>query len=367
MWPGQTGFSRHYYTGMNPFRNFDANSGLASPETDASKRHQVIDALGKPEGKMEKDAGVPGTYFVPTFRAALPETFFYGYKTEQMVRDVLPWPDLMKGHGRLCHAEGGRPAEVWQTEYNFDREPWAQQILKQTGVAKDDPKFVALMHHIGAKALLRTYFFMSHKGLKTIEVFAARGADTNFAVIPKAFFEALKKDGYQLTDGVRALRGKQLETLWRATKVMKASEPVKAVRPLSVAKLVEEKPRLVFKGDGTPAHPDRFNRDDFACLPYQLSESSFAVAYYVVTRNMGHEWNKDRDVLDPARYDMPEQTFQLTLAGVRGEGAKVSAYDPVMDREAPVKILAAGEKDVTVSLPTVDYPRLLIIREAGAP
>jgi hypothetical protein len=157
-----------------------------------------------------------------------------------------------------------------------------------------------------------------------------------------------------------------LEVISRATKVMKASEPVKAVRPLSVAKLVEEKPRLAFKGDGSPEHPDRFHRDDFACLPYQRDAGTFVVAYYVVTRNMGHEWAKDRDVLDPARYDMPEQTFQLTLAGVRGEGAKASAYDPMLDREAPAKILAAGEKDVTVSLPTVDYPRLLVIREGGA-
>ena len=367
MWPGQAGFSRHYYTGMNPFRNFDANSGLCSPETDASKRHKVLDALGKPEGRMEKDAGVPGTYFVPTFRAALPETFFYGYKTEQMVRDVLPWPDVMKGHGRPCRPEGGRPAEVWQTEFNFDRQPWADHLLKQTGVAKNDPKFVALMHYIGAKALLRTYFFMSHKGLKTIEVFAARGAETNLGVLPTAFFETLKKENYQVTDAIRALRGKQLETLTRATKIMKAGEPIKDVRPLSVTKLVEEKPRLVFKGDGTPAHPDRFNRDDFACLPYQLSANSFAVAYYVVTRNMGHEWAKDRDVLDPARYDMSEQTFQLTLANVRGQGAKVSAYDPLLDREVPVKTLAAGAKELTVSLPTVDYPRVLIIRETGAP
>jgi len=313
-----------------------------------------------------KGEGVPGTYFVPTFRTALPETFFYGYKTEQMVRDVLPWPDLMKGHGRLTHPEGGQPAEVWQTEFNFDRQPWAEHLLKQAGVAKDDPKFVALMHSIGAKALLRTYFFMSHKGLKTIEIFAARGAETNLGVIPTAFFQTLKKDGYQLTDAVRALRGKQLEVLSRATKIMKAGEPIKDVRPPSVAKLVEEKPRLVFKGDGTPAHPDRFNRDDFACLPYQLSGRCFAVAYYVVTRNMGHEWAKDRDVLDPARYDMPEQTFQLTLTGVRGEGAKVSAYDPMLDREVPAKILAAGAKEVTVSLPTVDYPRLLVIREAEA-
>jgi hypothetical protein len=364
LWPGQAGFSRHYYTGLNAYHNFDGNTGLVSPETDSSRRHQVLNALGKPEAKMERDRAVLGTFFIPTLRIAMPESLFYGYKTELMGRDLQPWPNSMKGHGRYSHPGTGRHAQVWQTEFNLDRQPWAEWLLKQPGVRKDDPRLLSLMHHVGAKALLRTYFFQSHKGVHTVEVFAAREPDTSLGVMPMAFFDALKKANFQLTDGVRALRGPPLEALGRAATVMKTGKPIVEARPLAVTKLVEEQPRLVFRGDGTPEHPDRFNRDDFACLPYQLDGDRFAVAYYVVTRNMGHVWAKDRDLLEPARYDMPDQRFRLTLTNVRGEGAKVSVYDPMTDRTAPAEAVGRGGTTLTVCLPTSDYPRLLVIEES---
>jgi hypothetical protein len=61
---------------------------------------------------------------------------------------------------------------------------------------------------------------------------------------------------------------------------------------------------------------------------------------------------------------MPEQTFQLTLSNVRGTGANLSAYDPMTDKYVPVHVLGAGPASITVSLPTVDYPRLLVIQES---
>jgi hypothetical protein len=363
MRPGQAGFSRHYYTGLNAYRPFDGNSGLVSPETDSSRRHQVLNALGKPEARMEKDQAVPGTFFIPTLRVAMPESLFHGYKTEVMVRDLQPWPNSMKGHGRYSHPGTGRHAQVWQTEFNFDRQPWAEWLLKQPGASKDDPRLIPLMEHLGAKAILRTYFFQSHKGVRTVNVFAARERETSLGVIPTAFFENLKKANYQLTDEVRALRGAQLRAVGRAAALMKTGRPIAEARPLTLAKLVEEKPRLVFRGDGTPEHPDRFHRDDFACLPYQLDAGRFAVAYYVVTRNMGHPWAKDRDLLDPARYDMPDQTFQATLVNVRGEGAKVSVYDPMTDREQPAEVLGKGATLLAVRIAAADYPRVLLIQE----
>ncbi|MBE3134647.1 MAG: hypothetical protein IMZ55_14345, partial [Acidobacteria bacterium] len=256
MWPGQAGLSRHYYTGCDPFKDFDGGSGCVSPETDASKRHPVLDALGRPEGKVERDNAVPGTYFVPTFRAALPETWFYGYKTEMMSREVVPWPDTMERHGRYSHPGTGRHAEIWQTEFNVDRAPWADRLVRETACAKDDPRLIALMHDVAAKAMLRTFFFYNHKGLTTIDVYAAREPDTFLGMIPMAFFAALKASGYTLTDEVRALGGPQLAAIGRAVGVMKAGKPLDEARPLAVTKLVEERPRLVFKGDGTAAHPD---------------------------------------------------------------------------------------------------------------
>ena len=173
-----------------------------------------------------------------------------------------------------------------------------------------------------------------------------------------------RSDGHQLTEKVRAQTGPQLEVLARVNKLMKDSQPLEVTRPLAVTELIEHQPRLVFKGDGTPEHPDRFNRDDFACLPFQMATDKYAIGYYVVTRNMVHDWNPKLDPLDPARYDMPEQTFDLTLRNLRGADAKVSAWDPMTDQTVPVTVLAADQNTLKVQLRTVDYPRFLLVQES---
>ena len=231
-------------------------------------------------------------------------------------------------------------------------------------VKPEDPRLIALSHHVGAKAVLRTLVFQSHKGVHTIELFAAHESDLSLGVIPGSFFKTLQEDGHQLTEKVRAQTGPQLEVLARVNKLMKDSQPLEVTRPLAVTELIEHQPRLVFKGDGTPEHPDRYNRDDFACLPFQMATDRYAIGYYVVTRNMVHDWNPQLDALDPARYDMPEQTFDLTLRNLRGADAKVSAWDPMTDQTVPVKVLAADHNTLKVQLRTVDYPRFLLVQES---
>ena len=149
-------------------------------------------------------------------------------------------------------------------------------------------------------------------------------------------------------------------------RLLGGAEPLVSTRRLTVRKLVEHCPRLVFRGDGTAAAPDRFHRDDFACLPFQLDASSYAVGFYVVTRDLLHGWNPQLDLLDPRRYEMPEQRFDLTLGNLNGTGAKLEIYDPILDRTFPVRPLAASGDALTVPLPTVDYPRFLIVREKEA-
>ncbi|MCY3022040.1 MAG: hypothetical protein NTW87_23760, partial [Planctomycetota bacterium] len=293
----------------------------------------------------------------------MPEWWHYIYQTEFMTRNIQPFPGPWGG-ARYSHPGTGRPAQVWMTEKNFDRQPWAEKLIKETGCAKTDPRLIALLHHLGAKAVLRIFTFYSHKGVHTINLFAAQETDMSLTFVAEAFYKALKAASYELKDDVRVQAGEQVETIARVTKLMKTGQPVETARPLSVARLVEHQPRLVYKGDGTPAHPDRYHRDDFACLPFQLAADKFAVGYYVVTRDMVHVWKKDTEPLDPARYDMPEQTFDLTLANVRGEGAKVSVFDPITNKTLPAETPAATPTSITVRLPTVDYPRFLIIVEA---
>lgn len=361
MWPGQAGFSRHYYTGIDVPGKY-----MASPANEKSNSGPV-NALGLPDGTPDgKDwhTVVPGSFFVPTLTVQGPETWHFGYKTEFITRDVQPFPGPMKGHFRYAHPGTGRPATVWQTEVNTYRAPWAQWLREQTGVTREDERYHHLMQHLSAKTLLRTYVFMSAKGLGPQQVYAAKEVDDSFGSISEAFFKALAANKYVLTPEIQALAGPGIEAVRRVAQLLGAGQPMVEARPLQVEKLVEHRPRLVFAGDGTTAHPDRFNRDDFACMPYQLDAGRYAIGYYVVTRNLVQEWDKTKDRLEGARYDMPDQDFDVTLGNLCGQGATVSVLDPMSGATLPARILNASPTTLTVRLPTSDVPRFLLVEEA---
>ena len=369
MWPGQAGFSRHYYTNLDPWGRFRGFRGLLSPTTNPRPNSGPLNALGQVDGKkdgIDWFTVTPGTFFVPTLAFSMPEGWHYAAFPEYITRDVQPFPGLWRDHYRYSNPGDGRPAQVWMTETNTDRSAWLKNLIAEQKLDPADPRLIELSHYLGAKALLRTFVFQSHKGVHTLEVFAAHGEDLSLAVIPESFFKALEEEGYQLTERVRAQAGLQLKVLGRVNELMKTGEPLEVTRPLAVSELVEHQPRLVFKGDGTPAHPDRFNRDDFACLPFQLAAGKYAIPYYVVTRNMVHDWNPALDPLDPSRYDMPEQIFDLTLENLRGEEAKVSAWDPLTDKKVPLSVLSSQANTLKVKLRVTDYPRFLLVEESEA-
>jgi hypothetical protein len=367
MWPGQTGFSRHFYTALDPDDPFHDLWGHLSPTSDNRPDSGPVNALDRRDGAPDhRDwyTVVPGSFFVPTVSISMPEALHYGYVPEYITRDIQPFPGMWSQHFRFSHPGDGHPAEFWMTETNTGRFPWLVELRRRNQISADDPRLITLSHHIGAKALLRTFVFDSHKGVHTIEIFAAREKDLQLAVIPEAFFTALRAQNHQLTDTVRSLAGEQIAVISRVVKLMQSGEPLAVTRPLSVDRMVEHQPRLVFQGDGTPEHPDRFNRDDFACLPFQLGAGKYAIAYYVVTQNLVHDWNPQLNQLDPARYDMPEQTFDLWLDNVRGDSVKLSAWDPMTDRQVPVKVLSSRENQLAVQIQSVDYPRFLIMEES---
>jgi hypothetical protein len=139
---------------------------------------------------------------------------------------------------------------------------------------------------------------------------------------------------------------------------------IDAPRPLKVTDIVEYKPRLVFAGDGTPGHPNSWNRDWFTFLPYQLTSHKFVIPYYVQTVDLSHVWDATKALTDPARWDMPPQDFDVTVGNVRGKGATVSAFDPITLTSVPVRIARSTPSTLIVHLSTVDYPRFLTINEA---
>lgn len=360
MWPGQSGFSRHYYSGTG--QKLISKDALGKREIENGPLNALGTRSGTPKNKNSNNV-VAGSYFVPVHILAMPEKWHYGYQTEFMTRDIQPFPGPWSNHHRYSHPGTGKPAQVWKTETNYYRGPFANYVIQTLKADYKDPRFTKLMHHISAKGLLRQYTFDSHKGVNTITAYNIKQKDTHFAILPEKFFKVLKEEGYQLTNKVRQEVGPTIEALTRLAEFMRKGKPITDARPLSVLKLIEHKPRLVYKGDGTAEHPDRFNRDDFAVLPFQLDDKTFAIGYYVVTRNAVHEWNPQLDPLDPKRYDMPPQRFDISLGNIRGKGAKVKMFDPLTGEETPVKVLGADETSLNVQLNTVDYPRFLIVEE----
>ena len=68
-------------------------------------------------------------------------------------------------------------------------------------------------------------------------------------------------------------------------------------------------------------------------------------------------------MLDKARYDMPDQAFDVTLSNVRGLKAKVLALDPLTGQKFAPVIVNATATSITVRVQSTDYPRFLVIEE----
>jgi hypothetical protein len=361
-WPGQDSISRHYYLGS--WRDI-------SPTNNSRADLDTINAFGERDGKRPATPKdwydiIPGSNFIPTFRAGLPEWGYCGFQTESIVRDVMPDSRItgMPGHGRYTHNGDFHTVELWQTEFNYGRQAFFDRLFQETGAPRDDARAYALDNHITGKMLLRMYLFQNHKGLKRLYVFAPGDPPYGINMLTPPSYAALDKSGGKLTPEVRATVPAAYQGLGWLTRQMETGAALAAPRPLRVDDLVEYKPRLMFAGDGSPARPHQWNRDWFAFMPYQLSANRFIVPYFVVTVDANHIWDAKRDPFDPARYDMPAQEFDVTIGNCAGQGATVSAFDPLSNTEVPVKVVASTRDTLTVRLPTVDYPRVLLITEA---
>ncbi|GBF75996.1 hypothetical protein PA598K_04435 [Paenibacillus sp. 598K] len=346
-WPGQTGFSRHYYTGWDPV----SSQIVAANRT--LKRDAMIDRLGQPDPKG----------YIPPHVSAFPERWHYAYQTEYVSRDLQPFPGPWKNHYRYSQPGDGKTAEVWMTESNLYRGQFAKELARKTGVAIGDRRLSALMHRIAAKSTLRNYIFQSHKGVQRIYLYAAKGKDSEFALLPEAYYETLKRAKYRLTPAVRLAAGPQLQALGNLVRQLENGERVEQPRFVDVERIASEDGTLVYRGDGRSVAPDRYLIEDLAVLPYQLSNHRYAVAYYIVTRDVTAVWNPDKGVFDPQRYDKPERMIEVTLSNVAGVGAKVEVYDPLTDTRTKPRVAATTATTLTVQLPVTDAPRLLLIEE----
>jgi len=281
--------------------------------------------------------------FEPTYAAWFPEYSATLLQTEHCIRDMAPIVTDIFGtrHGRWARGrEGsGAPFETWLTE---------------TGMSPDEAgirdRKEAL--EIKAKSAARTFCFFINKGVTKLEIYGACAGDLSLGVVSDHFIDYSKShDAYPHDDA--DFVSPMLRVMGRIVEKMRQGiDPkLQMTQAIAVDSISDAHDHVQFRGDGTAAHPDLFNRDVLAILPFQVNTHRWVIPYYVMTRDL-------RQPLTPEEYT-------VQLSGIRGIDAKVEIYDPVKDVSVPATVNGKTANTLNLTLKAADYPYLLCIDVAN--
>lgn len=295
-----------------------------------------INALFKTEDK--------NPVFIPSYSALFPEYFATALQTETIVRDMGPITSDIYGtqHGRYARMSNGIviPNPVWITETNISP-------------IEDDPNItVERALAVKAKTTARYFCFFLNKGVTQVYLFAAQDTDKALGIIKDSFLKYAGQPNAVYPTDDTSYTSPALTVLGRiVTKMSKQVDSnLKSTRVLKVVSISDTHNHYQFVGDGTAAHPNLYDRDVFAFLPFQVNSKRFIIPYYVMTR----------DVMK----NMPPEQFTVQIEGLRGSGASVTAYDPINDKDVPVVVKGKGLNRLDLILTATDYPYLLTVEEA---
>jgi hypothetical protein len=347
---GLTAIDKHPYNGMKHFPRDASYTGV-----------QPLDALGRPGGVFED--GRWRDDLVPRYDSFFPEYFLTAIQTEHLVRDISPFTTELYRvpHGRSTHPPDSAPPTMWLTELNMDptgadpadpSNPGGPPLARLTEADTD---------RLQAKSVMRALSAYVNKGVSAIDFFAARGE--SLGLVDPSFFDALQR-APQSYPGDQA-GGLQMQALHRFTSAFEGADPPTRSRQLSLLDVASYSNAKQFEGDGTAAHPPLYDRDVLGVFPFQVSDTRFVIPVYVMTRNVANLYRPNAPQSDTTRYDLPPETFRLTIGGIHGSAATVSGYDPLTDQSVPVRVVSNSDGRLVVELPVTDSPRLLSVRDAG--
>jgi len=342
--PGLTAIDKHpyLYGGVHPF---------PPAFIDAMR---PLDAQGDPDGTQDL-IGNWHESFTPSYADFHPERYLwatekaFGDVIDQVVRDLSPHTTFVDGvaHGRSTHPPGAAPPGVWITEMNIN-----PQDASSFGVTAGDRL------HMQAKATLRSLTAYINKGVSALYMYAVTSG--NYGLVDPAFFTALKQTG--VYPGDRA-GGEVINAVKRLVDAFPGTTAIAQPRSLSLEHIGDYAGNVQFTGDGTADHPSLYNRDVLAFLPFQVNARRFVIATYVMTSNIARNYKPDAPTTDPTRFDMPPETYRLTIGGTGGPGVTVSASDPLTGKTVPVTVISNDPGRLAVELPVTDSPRMLRIDE----
>jgi hypothetical protein len=287
--------------------------------------------------------------YTPDYMAQFPEYFGTGIQTETLMRDMGSVNNTVAGvvHGRNARPSG--PVDVWITEINLAPVWMAPTIGRDAALA------------LKAKTTARFAAFLLHKGAQRVYFYGATAADSNpdpsvtgdrdVGMVLDSFLAYAARAGATYPTNDTAYISPALAVLRRMVAQFSngLDRSLTTTRALTVSSITDTHNHAQFMGDGTAAHPPLYDRDVLAILPFQVNARRFIIPYYVVTR----------DVLQA----LPSEEFTVTINGLKGVGATVTAYDPLRDSAVPVVVISASSSSLTMRVTAADSPYLLSVQE----
>ncbi len=312
--------------------------GKRFPEDAEQGPTPSIDALGEPNGALSGETWQEA--FTPDYAALFPEQSLSALyppdarRPPQIVRDLAPiaTSDARgSSHQRAPLVDGVPVPDVWLTAASLNL-GFAQTL----GLTLTPAERL----HLQAKSLLRMFSSYVGAGAGFVSIY---GPDVDTV----RYFDLAQPQG-----------GEALLALGRFFGRFESAETPLPSRALELVSVASCSPGREFVGDGTSAHPDLGHRELVTFFPFQRGPHDFVVAAYVMTRNLLTEYGSGS-----ARFDMPAEAFELTVAGVAAESFTATAYDPLLDSARPVTVLNRTGDEVRLGVELFDYPVLLELRD----
>ena len=269
----------------------------------------------------------------PRYRSFFPEYYLSAISTDFMVRDLSPITTTIGDvlHGRYMKPAGAATApQVWITE---------------TGFRPNDPQILpaATARRIQAESALRNLSAFVNKGVSAL------------------YFYAVGDGEWSMLDPTASDGGLTMAAIKRFMQSFSGPSTIATHRSLTLQSIADQGNWTQFNGDAT--HPALYNRDVVAFFPFQADSNRFVAPVYVMTRNMSQVYKPFSPLTDVTRYDLPSQTYRLTIGGLNTSTLKVSLTDPITGASIAAQVVSTSGDTATVELPLTDYPRMLVLQD----
>jgi hypothetical protein len=277
--------------------------------------------------------------FCPTYSLYMPDYAGTASQTETMIRDLSPITTPVQGvlHGR--NTRPGNPCYGWITECGY----------RPSSAGVSDASTASL---IKAKAVLRYYSFYLNKGVEKVCLYAtSSGGDLGFGIVQDNFLAyCASNSSYPAIDApYTSLALLATERVVHCMSGYQAPWGSFPLRQLKVVSISDTNNHFQFSGDGSDAHPNLYDREVVAFLPFQGSPTRFVIPFYVMTKN-----------LVPALVPEP---FTITLQGVNSAKASLYCYDPINDDHWTPSVNVISGDTISFTTLAADYPYILIVTD----